>query len=65
LACSPVLGTKLPALCFVRAGRAVRRRLYPAKGYRFQSRVKQIYTDGKVDDDARFDLWQPALNLAG
>jgi len=29
----------------------------------FQSRVKQIYTDGQVDDDARFDLWQPALKI--
>jgi O-antigen ligase len=33
------------------------------KSYHFQSRLKQIYTDGKVDDDARFDLWRPALKI--
>ena len=33
------------------------------QSYRFQSRLTQIYKDGKVDDDARFDLWQPALKI--
>jgi hypothetical protein len=33
------------------------------KSYHFQSRLKQIYSNGKVDDDARFDLWRPALKM--
>lgn len=33
------------------------------KSYHFQTRLKQIYSGGKIDHDARFDLWQPALKI--
>lgn len=31
--------------------------------YFFQTRLKQLVSDGKVDDGTRFELWRPAIQL--
>jgi O-antigen ligase len=33
------------------------------KTYMFQARIKQLFAHGKLDDDLRFDLWQPAVQV--
>ncbi|MEY2466187.1 MAG: hypothetical protein QOD03_708 [Verrucomicrobiota bacterium] len=33
------------------------------KSFLFEQRAKQLFSQGKVDDDKRFDLWEPAYRL--
>ncbi len=33
------------------------------RSYFFQSRLKQVYENGQVDDNARFALWKPAIQM--
>jgi O-antigen ligase len=37
--------------------------VFVSKSYFFQTRLRQLVSQGKVDDDARFDLWVPAVKI--
>ncbi len=36
---------------------------FVSKTYFVQARLRQLYSEGKVDDDLRFKLWEPAFRL--
>ena len=53
---------RLPALIFL-VLMVVSGILFMPRNYSFQARYKNLFTEGRIDDDLRFFMWEPAVKV--